>query len=123
LFWSGSSYKRPTCPKKVRVITGRRARRKAIAVSSLSLATLAVWAQVVHPPCVSSVSIFTSSIRVYVCFLPGPPQAVLKRGLRKKKRAVDVDVFTRFSLLNNSIIAQKKRKVNPAPFPLRILLW
>lgn len=40
-----------------------------------------------------------------------PPQVLLKRGLRKKKRAVDVDVFTRFSLQNNSIIAQKKRKV------------
>lgn len=50
----------------------------------------------------------------YVCMLfvfTCPPQVLLKRGLRKKKRAVDVDVLTRFSLLNISIIAHKKRKV------------
>jgi cyclophilin family peptidyl-prolyl cis-trans isomerase len=34
--------------------------------------------------------------------------------LRKKKRVVDVDAFTRFSFLNIFIIAQKKRKVNPS---------
>jgi len=33
------------------------------------------------------------------------------RGLRKKKRVVDVDVFTRFSFLNIFIIAPPKRKV------------
>jgi hypothetical protein len=43
--------------------------------------------------------------------LPGLQQALLKEELRKKKRAVDVDVFTRFSFLNKFIIAQKKRKV------------
>jgi len=50
---------------------------------------------------------------VFIFCLP-PTGFVKRRVLRKKKRAGDKDVFTRFSFLNIFIIAQKKRKVKRA---------
>lgn len=61
----------------------------------------------------SSFLLLPYDLYVNFYFFVCPLQTLLKEGVEKKKRALDVDVFTRFSFLNIFIIAQKKRKVNP----------
>ena len=82
----GSFYKRPTCPKKVRVITGRRARRNAIETSSFAFAsTAACWQVVQLSFWDSTVSVVTSDIRLYVSCFYLPSAGFVKEGVEKEK--------------------------------------
>ena len=121
-------YKRPIWPKKVRLMTGTRASKKAILISSFCCASCAIFAQLEHPSPewegigvsspdgvgIGSIIFLLLIIRFCFYLTQFDCWVWLSAVLRKKKRAIDNDVRTRFSLLNLSSIAQKRAKVKSA---------
>ena len=105
-------------------MTGTRASKNAILISSFCVASSSLFTQLGHASpeeqveSVPVVSIWIGSIFLWLLFIfifircPIRLLGFAQRVLRKKKRALDNDVRTRFSFLNIYSIAQKKHLVN-----------